>query len=59
MKAQCAPSLDPNQVCKTIWFTNEAGVTVSVPADPNNADYVKIMWLVGEGKLVIAPAEAT
>lgn len=35
------------------------GVPSFVPLDPANTDYQKIMFLVGDGKLVIAPAEAT
>jgi hypothetical protein len=34
------------------------GVTSFVPLDPANTDYAAIMKLVGEGKLVIAPATA-
>ena len=34
-----------------------AGVTSFVPLDPANSDYQRIMALVAEGKLVIAPAE--
>lgn len=33
------------------------GVTSCVPLDPANSDYQRIMALVAEGKLVIAPAE--
>jgi hypothetical protein len=33
------------------------GVTSFVPIDPANTDYAKIMQLVAEGKLTIAPAE--
>ena len=33
------------------------GFPSSVPLDPLNTDYQNIMKLVGEGKLVIAPAE--
>lgn len=33
------------------------GVTSFVPLDPANTDYVNIMALVAEGKLVIQPAE--
>ncbi len=33
------------------------GVTSFVPLDPANTDWQKIMKLVEEGKLVIAPAE--
>ena len=33
------------------------GVTSFVPLDPANSDYQRIMALVAEGKLVIAPAE--
>jgi hypothetical protein len=32
------------------------GVTSFVPLDPANTDYVNIMRLVDEGKLVIEPA---
>jgi hypothetical protein len=35
------------------------GVTSFVPIDPANTDYQNIMFLVGEAKIVIAPAEAT
>ena len=35
------------------------GVTSFVPIDPANTDYANIMFLVGEAKIVIAPAEAT
>jgi hypothetical protein len=34
------------------------GVPSTVPLDPANSDYAAIMKLVGEGKLVIAPATA-
>lgn len=33
------------------------GVTWGIPSDPANTDYQNIMFLVGEAKLVIAPAE--
>lgn len=33
------------------------GTTWSIPLDPANSDYQRIMALVAEGKLVIAPAE--
>ena len=33
------------------------GVTSFVPLDEANSDYQRIMALVAEGKLVIAPAE--
>jgi len=33
------------------------GITSFVPIDPANTDYAKIMQLVAEGKLTIAPAE--
>ena len=32
------------------------GVTSNVPLDPTNSDYQKIITLVQEGKLTIAPA---
>jgi len=35
------------------------GVLWFVPLDPANTDYQNIMFLVGEAKIVIAPAEAT
>lgn len=35
------------------------GVTSFVSIDPANTDYQRIMKLVEEGKLVIAPAEET
>ena len=35
------------------------GVASCVPIDPANTDYANIMFLVGEAKIVIAPAEAT
>ena len=35
------------------------GVTSFVPLNPDNTDYINIMKLVEEGKLVIAPAEET
>ena len=35
------------------------GVSSCVPIDPANTDYQNIMFLVGEAKIVIAPAEAT
>lgn len=33
-----------------------SGVTSFVPLDPANTDYIKIMALVQEGNLTIAPA---
>ena len=33
------------------------GVTSFVPIDPANTDYANIMFLVGEAKIVIAPAD--
>jgi hypothetical protein len=35
------------------------GATSFVPIDPANTDYANIMQLVAEGKLTIAPAEAS
>ena len=35
------------------------GVTSFVPIDETNTDYQNIMRLLGEAKIVIAPAEAT
>lgn len=35
------------------------GAASGVPLDPTNTDYANIMFLVGEAKIVIAPAEAT
>jgi hypothetical protein len=48
------PTMDkPNAILVKI-----GGADCSVPLDPANADYVAIMALVAEGKLVIAEPEA-
>ena len=57
MHAQYAPNAIPSVEYKTIWFTDEAGKTISVPTDPANTDYANIMALVAAGELTIAPAE--
>jgi len=56
MRAQYAPDGTSLAQYRTIWFTDDAGVTISVPEAPANTDYQKIMQLVAEGKLTIAPA---
>ena len=53
MRAQYAPDGNPPAEYKTIWFTNDESLTISVPMDPENADYRNIMQLVAEGKLTI------
>ena len=58
MRAQYAPEGTPPAQYKTIWFTDDAGVTISVPEAPDNTDYQNIMQLVAEGNLTIAPAGA-
>jgi hypothetical protein len=40
-------------------FVKIHGIPTNVPIDPANTDYANMMVLVAEGKLVIAPAEAS
>ena len=46
------PSTEPNAISVEI-----DGVPSFVPLDPENIDYMNIMTLVDEGKLVIQPAD--
>lgn len=41
-----------------ICVVYEDGRIIGIPLDTDNTDYQKIMKLVAEGKLVIAPADA-
>jgi len=58
MRAQYAPDGTSLAQYRTIWFTDDAGVTISVPEVQENTDYANIMALVAAGELTIAPAGA-
>jgi hypothetical protein len=49
--------LDPATNRLLDFLVDINGVTHSIPTDPANTDYQRIMALVAEGKLVIAPSE--